>query len=389
MSGVSIGEEAARILVVDDEPLIARATERILSKAGHKVTVASGGRAAIEAARSSAFDVIVSDVAMPDMDGKALLRAVRASDLDVPFVFLTGRPDLQSAMEAIEYGAFRYLTKPVSSDELLQVVNRALHWHRLAVVRREAARDLEGRPITDRAGLEARFESALSSLWMATQPIVSCADRRVIAYEALVRTEEPTLRSPPDLLDAAERLGRTRELSRNIRRLVAQMLPQAPETASIFVNLHPADLEDDELSADDGALTGAARRVVLEITERAALDGIRGISGRIARLRQLGFRIAVDDLGAGYAGLSSFAALEPDVVKADMSLVRGIETSLIKQKLVRAIATLANDLHVQLIAEGVETAAENACVSSLGAHAVQGYFFARPARGFPPIAPQA
>ena len=71
-------------------------------------------------------------------------------------------------------------------------------------------------------------------------------------------------------------------------------------------NLHPADLEDPELYADDGALTPYASQVVLEITERAALDGIHELSTRVTRLRTLGYRIAIDDLGAGYAGLTSF-----------------------------------------------------------------------------------
>lgn len=382
VSGVDAG---AMVLVVDDDPVLARTTERVLAKEGHRITTVLGAREAIEAARATRFDVIVSDVAMPDIDGKALLRAIRAADLDVPFVFMTGQPDLQGAIEAVEYGAFRYLIKPVPPAELIEVVNRAVRWHRLAVVRREAARSLEGRQIADRAGLEARFESALESLWIATQPIVSSGGDAILAYEALVRTEEPSLRSPPDLLDAAERLRRTSDLGRKIRRLVANLIPTAAESASLFVNLHPSDLEDDELCAPDGALTPFARRVVLEITERTALEGIRGLRSRVDLLRQRGFRIAVDDLGAGYAGLSSFAALEPDVVKADMSLIRGIEASPIKQKLLGSIAALANDLGVQLVAEGVETAAECACVSLLGAHAMQGFFFARPGRGFPPV----
>jgi len=308
-------------------------------------------------------------------------------DLDVPFVFLTGSPDLESAIDAIEYGAFRYLIKPVAAADLVDVVSRAVHWRRLAVVRREAAGELHGRPIGDRAGLEARFESALVSLWIATQPIVSCESRSILAYEALVRTEEPTLRNPLHLFDVAERLGRTQDLGRRIRRLVGEILPTAPESVLLFVNLHPADLEDDDLCAPHKGLAPFAKRIVLEITERAALEGVRGLRERVGRLRELGFRIAVDDLGAGYAGLSSFAALEPDVVKADMSLVRGIEASPIKQKLLGTIAALANELRVQLVAEGVETAAEHECVRSLGAHAVQGYFFARPGRGFPPIGP--
>ena len=379
-------DQQPSVLVVDDEPSVARVTERVLSKQGYRVVIAAGGRQAIDLARATMFDAIVSDLAMPDMDGRALLRAVRRSDLDIPFVFLTGSPDLQSAIDAIEYGAFRYLVKPVPVDELVEVVNGAVRWHRFAVVRREAAPEIQGRPIDDRAGLDARFGSALEQLWMVTQPIISCGQRSVLAYEALVRTGEPTFRSPPELFDAAERLGKTAEIGRRIRRLVADLIPSAPPSALIFVNLHPADLEDEELYAESGVLTPFAKRVVLEITERATLEGIRGLRDRVERLRALGFRIAIDDLGAGYAGLSSCAALEPDVVKADMSLVRGIDASPIRQKLMRAIVALSNDLGVQLIAEGVETAAEHEYVAALGAHAVQGYFFARPGRGFPSIA---
>jgi EAL domain-containing protein (putative c-di-GMP-specific phosphodiesterase class I)/ActR/RegA family two-component response regulator len=371
------------VLVVDDELSVARSTERILARRGYRITVAGGGREAIAKAEAHPFDVIVSDLGMPDVDGRALLRAIRAKDLDIPFVFLTGRPDLESAIDAIEHGAFRYLVKPVAPDELCDVVSRAIYWHRLAVVRRTVGREIAGRPIGDRAGLEARFSAALAGLWIATQPIVSWRNRTVLAYETLVRTEEPSLRNPSDLFDVAEQLEATQELGRTIRRLIADLMPAAPDQTLIFVNLHPSDLLDDELFADAGALTPFARQIVLEITERATLDEIRGLSLRIERLRALGFRIAVDDLGAGYAGLSNFAALEPDVVKADMSLIRGIEASPVKQKLVAAIAALASDLKIRLIAEGIETVAERDCVTALGADALQGYLFAKPGRGFP------
>jgi EAL domain-containing protein (putative c-di-GMP-specific phosphodiesterase class I) len=377
------GDRTPSILVVDDEPAVARATERILSRRGYQVTVASGGRDAIAKTEAVPFDVIVSDLAMPDMDGQSLLRAIRAKDLDVPFVFLTGSPDLDSAMAALEYGAFRYLIKPVSPDELVNVVVRALGWRRLAAVRREAASELEGRSIGDRAGQEARFGSALAQLWLATQPIVLWQQRSVVAYEVLVRTDEPTLRNPAALFDVAESLKRTAELGLAIRRLVARIVPEAPVSAEVFVNLHPADLEDEELLADDGVLTPFSQRVVLEITERAGLDRIQGLTGRVQRLKALGFRIAIDDLGAGYSGLSSFASLEPDVVKADMSLVRNIQSSPVKQRLVAQIAALADDLGVRLVAEGIETEAERDCVVSLGTNALQGYLFARPQRGFP------
>jgi EAL domain-containing protein (putative c-di-GMP-specific phosphodiesterase class I)/ActR/RegA family two-component response regulator len=373
------------VLVVDDESAVARVTERMLVRHGYRVTVAASGREALQKMDGARFDAIVSDLGMPEMDGRALLRAIRAKDLDVPFVVLTGMPDVNSAIEAVEYGAFRYLIKPVPQEELLDVVTKAVHWHRLAVVRREAAAELQARPVGDRAGLENQFASAIEKLWMATQPIVSWPDKSVIAYEALVRTDEPTLRNPANLFDVAERLGRVTELGRAIRKLVARLLPEAPKSALVFVNLHPADLEDEELLSDDGMLTRFSERIVLEITERATLESISSLSKRVGRLRELGFRLAVDDLGAGYAGLSNFASLEPEIVKADMSLVRGIDSSPLKQKLMRTIATLTHDLKIRLVAEGIETEAERDCLLSLGASTLQGYLFAKPGRGFPTI----
>jgi EAL domain-containing protein (putative c-di-GMP-specific phosphodiesterase class I)/CheY-like chemotaxis protein len=383
-NNASSDTDAPRVLVVDDEPAVARASERLLTRHGFAVTVAHSGREAIEKTRSISFNTIVSDLCMPDVDGRALLRAIRADNLDVPFVFLTGSPDTESAIEAVKYGAFRYLIKPAPPGELLDVITKAARWHRLAMVRREAAGELQGRVIGDRAGLEARFDSALDKLWMAMQPIVSWNTQTVLAFEALARTDEPTLRNPAELFDTAEQLGRTSHIGRAIRAKVANLIPEAPNGALIFVNLHPKDLEDAELLSDKSALAPFAHRIVLEITERAALDQISELQERVTALRRLGYRIAVDDLGAGYAGLSSFAAIEPDVVKADMSLVRGIERSAVKQKLVGAIVALCNDLGIQLVAEGIETPAERDCVCSLGGDALQGYLFARPAKGFPP-----
>jgi EAL domain-containing protein (putative c-di-GMP-specific phosphodiesterase class I) len=162
-------------------------------------------------------------------------------------------------------------------------------------------------------------------------------------------------------------------------------MQDVPGSGNVFVNLHPRDFADPDLVGEDGALTPFAKHIVLEITERSAPDQIPDLGKSIARLRSLGFRLALDDLGAGYAGLSSFAWLEPEVVKVDMSLVRGIDKSVVKQKLFRSIHSLCGDLHADLIAEGIETVAERDCVCFLGADLLQGYLFARPARGFPPV----
>ena len=257
--------------------------------------------------------------------------------------------------------------------------------HKLALVRREVSRikELEGKSIGDRAGLEARFASAVDKLWVAAQPIVSWSGRSVFAYETLLRTDEPTLRSPLDFFDAAERLGRPPSSAASSAVTSRCCWPGTRPAGHLFVNLHPADLEDPELYADDGALTPYASQVVLEITERAALDRIHELGCAHDAAAKLGYRIAIDDLGAGYAGLTSFAQLEPEVVKVDMSLVRGIDSSPVKQKLVRSIIALCTELGIQLVAEGIETPAERDALVALGGDLCQGYLFAKPGRGFP------
>jgi EAL domain-containing protein (putative c-di-GMP-specific phosphodiesterase class I)/CheY-like chemotaxis protein len=368
------------VLLVDDEQSIARAYARTLGAAGFAVEVAFDGKEAAAAARDRSFDVIISDIAMPEMNGLELLRAVREHDLDVPFVLMTGGPAIESAVRAVEYGALRYLIKPVTPGELEEVVARAVRLHQMARIKREALEMLrmEGKHLGDRAGLEARFASALGSLWIAYQPIVSWSRRSTFAHEALVRNEEPTLRSPPDLFEAAERLGRLEDLGRTVRDRVAQTLDANPVDGLLFINLHAMELADDRLISSDAPLSRHAGRVVLEVTERAPLEQIRDATSRVAQLRALGYRIAVDDLGAGYAGLTSFAHLEPDVVKVDMSLIRGIDSSPMKQKLLGSIVGLCRDLGIEIIAEGIETAAERDALVRVGGDLCQGYLFARP-----------
>jgi EAL domain-containing protein (putative c-di-GMP-specific phosphodiesterase class I) len=375
------------ILLVDDEPTIVRGFARILTAAGFSVQVAHDGREAADLARTKSFDVIVSDIAMPEMNGLQLLRSVREHDLDVPVILMTGGPAVESAVQAMEYGALRYLIKPVEAKYLEEVVARATRLHQMAKIKREALElfRLEGKHLGDRAGLEVRFANAIKTLWLAYQPIVSWSSQSVLAYEALVRNEEPTLRAPPDLFEAAERLGRLRELGRLIRDRVAQTLVDVPIEAEIFVNVHALELDDDSLYAASSPLSAVAKRVVLEITERAPLEKIKDVNGRVAQLRAMGYRIAVDDLGAGYAGLTSFAQLEPEVVKVDMSLIRGLDQSPTKQKLLRSIVGLCRDLEIKMIAEGIETPEERDTLVRLGGDLCQGYLFARPGRAFPTV----
>ena len=146
----------------------------------------------------------------------------------------------------------------------------------------------------------------------------------------------------------------------------------------MFVNLHPLDLLDPELLDAAAPLTQIASRVVLEVTERAALTSSPELSNRLALLRSHGFRFAIDDIGAGYSGLTSFTEVVPEIVKLDMSLVRDVHRNSLKQRTIAALCMLCHDVGTKVVAEGVETLDERACLISLGCDLLQGFLIGRP-----------
>ncbi|HEX7668498.1 MAG TPA: EAL domain-containing protein [Polyangiaceae bacterium] len=373
--------------MVDDEPSLLRAIARTLEHAGFEVNAAEDGPRALQLLDEHSFDAVLTDVAMPGMDGIALLRAVRERDLEVPVLLLTGKPGVESAAEAVRYGASEYLIKPIPNADLESKIRRAVSMSGLARAKRDSIRVLDtGRPEAgDRAGLDVTLDRALDSMWMAYQPIVDVATHAVFGHEALLRSGEPTLPHPGAVLEAAERLGRLDEVGRKVRSIAPAPVASLPPPVLLFVNLHASDLNDEALTSPSAPLTSIAPRVVLEITERASLDAVSDARSRVAQLRELGFRIAIDDLGAGYAGLTSFAQLEPEFVKLDMSLVRDVHKNPIKQKLVRSMTALCKDMGIVVVAEGIEVAEERDTIIELGCDLLQGYLLAKPGRPFPSV----
>jgi EAL domain-containing protein (putative c-di-GMP-specific phosphodiesterase class I) len=372
------------VLVVDDELMVARVYSRSLGAEGYRVLTATDGETAEMMFRRCDFDAVISDVSMPGIDGIQLLQAMRRIHSDVPVIMATGDHADAQAQRAVAAGALMYLVKPIDLRSLSQIVSHAIHLHRLGMPVRPAE---PHRASADRGELSARFDAALERLWIAYQPIVSWASLEISGYEALVRSDEPSLGDPDALFGAAAELDRTPELGRAIRARVAAAIPNAPVGARIFVNVHTADLQGDALYAAAEPLREHAGRIVLEITERDSLDRVKDLAGRLAKLRAAGFHIAVDDLGAGYAGLASFVELKPSVVKLDACLIRDIHKSDTKRRIVQAMVLLCRDMAIELVAEGVETDEERRTLGFLGCRLQQGFIYARPERRFVTVGP--
>lgn len=373
-----------RVLLVDDEQQVLNAYARVLRSAGFGVVTLPSGALVERALAEQAFDVVVCDIRMPGASGIDILRSVRARDPDLPVILMTAGGDLSSAVEAVEHGALRYLLKPIPPATLARSAVDAIRLRKLALTQRRAFELYGSAAVDERAELElgTRLDHALETLYLEYQPIVHWADRSVFAYEALARSTEPALAQPDPLFNAAEKLGRLFEVGRRVRREAAESIRNS-DVPCLFVNLHPRDLADDELLSSGSPLSRYASRVVLEVTERASLSDIADLRVRLASLRRMGYRLAVDDLGAGYAGLTWFSQLEPEVVKLDMALTRAIDSEPTKQKLVASMTRLCSDLGMRVVGEGVETAAERDALVEAGCELLQGYHFARPATEYP------
>jgi EAL domain-containing protein (putative c-di-GMP-specific phosphodiesterase class I) len=364
----------ARILIVEDDEILGDALSSVLAGRGYELHVVHTSAAAEQILSRRPFDVVISDILLPGKSGLALARSIRAKDRDQPVILMTGDAALEHAVGAVEVGAFRFMLKPVNAIALEEVVGEALRERRRAM---RARRVLETHPVATTDDL-IELETAIDSIWMAYQPIVSWSRRRVVGREALLRSTHPALGDPGKILGAARKLDQMKAVSRAIRARIAATLASSPGRDVIFINVCAEDLEDETFLDDRDPLSRFAWRTVLELSEDARLERIAGLRERMAALRARRLRFALDDLGAGYAGLNNLALLKPEIVKLDMQLTREVDSDVGKQEIVRSMVSLCKRTSTILIAEGIETIAERDTLVGLGCDLFQGYLFARP-----------
>jgi EAL domain-containing protein (putative c-di-GMP-specific phosphodiesterase class I) len=222
----------------------------------------------------------------------------------------------------------------------------------------------------------------------AFQPIVDTQAREVVSYEALIRgpgkeSAHQILRQvPADTMYAFDQNARVKAIGLALR-------------LGISCNLNLNFLSRSLGSSTESILTtleaakGAnlpVNRIVLEAVEGEIIDDTSHFIELINKYRGLGLMVAIDDFGAGYSGLNLLADFQPDQVKLDMKLIRGIERHGPRQAIVRAINQICFDLGIDVIAEGVETEPEYAWLASQGIHLYQGYLFAKPGfESFPKV----
>jgi EAL domain-containing protein (putative c-di-GMP-specific phosphodiesterase class I) len=232
-------------------------------------------------------------------------------------------------------------------------------------------------------GADEVVSRGLEGLWMAFQPVVSSRDEHVFGYEAQFRVIFDA--RPATVERAAERTGRMVELGRAIRASTVRALSTAPSECLIFLRVFPIDLLDGELYSLDSPLSGVAHRVVLELTDRASLDGTWSVRERVHDLRQLGYRIGVDRVASGYPQLDVLTSLQPEFVRLDAALARALPRDPAARQTVSALVSLCREIDAAPLAQGIEKSSERDALSALGCDLMQGPLFAPAGAGFPAL----
>lgn len=209
------------------------------------------------------------------------------------------------------------------------------------------------------------------------QPIVDLSDGAVVGAEALARF--PSMgQDPARVFASAWQLGVGVELELAAMREALTHLPLLPGGVYLSVNVSPATVTAREFHR--AVADVASDRLILEITEHAAVADYDALLAAVAPLTRAGVRLAIDDAGTGFSGLHHILRLSPDIIKLDAALVRDVNLSPAKQAMISALMTFTARMRVPLVAEAIETAEELAALRILGVGYGQGYHLGRPER---------
>jgi len=253
---------------------------------------------------------------------------------------------------------------------------------------RERARREEEIASLDRRHREAAEEQIArlidgDGLDIALQPIVDLDSRRVVGAEALARFSDhdgERLPTEETFLDA-HALGLGVELELAVIGLALRNQSRLPEGLYLALNVSPALLGRSELQSVVERGEHGDRPLVVELTEHQAVEDYVQLDGALERLRAHGVRVAVDDVGSGFASFRHVTRVKPEILKLDRSLVSGIDGDPVRQSLASAIVAFARDIDAIVVSEGIESGDELSCLVDLAVGCGQGFYLARPGLG--------
>lgn len=379
---------AIRVLIADDDPAILAAVRDLLTGEPGLEVVATA-RDAEEAVRLVELqrpDVAILDVRMPVRGGPWATREIGRIAPETRVVALSAHDDRATVADMIRAGALGFVVKGAPVAQIVETVERAgrglasLSGEVVAGVARELDEQLERRERAEqrRRQTTAEIERALAPGGLRTvfQPIVELESGNLIGYEGLTRFNVEPVRGPDLWFAAAEEVGLREELEVAAIRVALDRFDDVPADAYLALNLSPTAIMSAQ--SDPVRTRLADERIVVEVTEHAPVADYNALERALAPIRAEGGRLAIDDAGAGFASLRHILRLNPDIIKLDICLTRGIDLDRGRRSLASALIAFGTEMGTTIVAEGIETRAELEALRSLGVRYGQGYHLGRP-----------
>jgi EAL domain-containing protein (putative c-di-GMP-specific phosphodiesterase class I) len=249
----------------------------------------------------------------------------------------------------------------------------------MRVVAEIVAEQLDRRQLeTEKRRLEwSRIRSVLDDdeVNVEFQPVFNLADNKVVSLEALARFWREPMRPPSDWFAEAAGVGLGAELELAAIDAAVQKLSEFPANVTLSINVSPATALHPRFFE---LVLGVADRLIIEITEHAQVDDYDELAAALAPLRACGARLAIDDVGAGFASLRHILRLEPDIVKLDLTLTHEIARDPAREALAWSLVRFAEGIDATIAAEGIESSEDLAALRALGVAYGQGFYLARP-----------
>jgi EAL domain-containing protein (putative c-di-GMP-specific phosphodiesterase class I)/ActR/RegA family two-component response regulator len=376
-----------RVLVIDDDRMVGRMLVAHIRAAGFEAKVTDDPDEFIELVESWKPTHVFVDLVMGETDGLEMLSRLARARCTASVVIQSGMGGrvLDAARQFAEANGLAYaglLPKPFTRDAVAKVLAQSPHIVEETHTEGSLLHTWSAEQFED----ELRGAAANGDLAVAFQPKIGCASGRVAGFEALARWTHPVLGAIPPLeyVTRAETVGLIEVITDTVALQALTWFGQSRHDTKerMAINVSAAELShrtlDDRLRVVCEAANVEPRRVVLEVTETAAI-GDQTVSLEIlTRLRLAGFHLSIDDFGTGYSSMAQLASMPFSEVKVDRSFVRNLGDSLPAEVMVRSMLQLGRGLGLECTAEGVETQVALDVLTRMGCDYAQGYHIARP-----------
>jgi EAL domain-containing protein (putative c-di-GMP-specific phosphodiesterase class I)/CheY-like chemotaxis protein len=378
-----------KILVIEDEKSVREHLLDLLEAENFEVVAAANGRIGLNMAMSEYPDLILCDMMMPELDGYGVLTALRQepSISTIPFIFLTANSAKSDFRQGMNMGADDYLTKPFTRAELLSAILTNL----------EKYANLKKNLLANINKLTPRMQLVLNNLKIAIreknfadfevhyQPITDINTGKITAAESLLRWTNTELGrvSPQEFIPLAETNGLIIDIGKWVLNRVCQQIQIWQDIGiynlTIAVNLASIEFNQPDLIPQIINLISShniqSNCLELELTERMIMEDMDMARVAMNKLRSLGVKIALDDFGVSNNSLLTLKQLPMDTLKIDRDFIQNINDDYRKAAITKSLIQLGHDLHLKIIAEGVETEAELALLRENSCDAIQGFIY--------------